>query len=113
MYVSSLYMFLAIYLILHCIFLLIYISFILKYVNMSLCVILCDYIWGKHNICCLSPLYSYFWSLHVVLLYIKHVFLYFTAVVVVGAKLGCSSQNLCAYLLFGCVYYVTVMKIRN
>ena len=54
--------------------------------------------WKKHTFCDLSP-YTAVSSLACCLLYLKHAFLYFIAVIGVGAKLGFTSQNLCAYLL--------------
>ena len=66
---------------------------------MSLCAIICDYLLGKHNFCYLSPYTAVSSHLHVVLLYLKHVFLYFIAVIGVRTKLGFTSQNLCTYIL--------------
>ena len=66
---------------------------------MSLCAIICNIYWKKHNFCDLSPYTAVFELLHVVFLYLKHVFLYFIAVIGVKAKFGLSSLNLCAYLL--------------
>ena len=54
---------------------------------------------GKHNFCDLSP-----YTAFLVIAYLNHVFLYFTAVIGVAVKLAFSSQNLCDYSLLFIVW---------
>ena len=71
---------------------------------MSLYAIIFDYLLGKHKFCILSPYAAVSSHLHVVLWYLKHVFLYFIAVIGVRGKLEFTSLNLCNCLLLFIVW---------